>query len=451
MKNSGPVRTAMTMSVGMFILFFLYQISLWSISSSTSPNITVKSQSQGKQAQELNSESVLTKIPPPVVSCDRSHYRYDLCHLNGSTMLDPVTSTLFLLDPNESTPPQTVTIHPYPRKFENFTMSRTKEFTLTTISPSKAHCDVYHDFPALVFSTGGYTGNVFHDFNEGFIPLFVTLRTIFSSQAPVFVIANFGEWWLSKYDEIIRQLTPHPVIVLANENVTHCFSSATIGLITHGFMSINPRLLPHSETFYSFRSLLGNAYLHSNHELWGLTLSKPRLLLASRKRGAGRVIRNQAEVIQVAEKLGFEVVLFEPSNNTLMRDAYSLINSSHAMIGVHGAALTHFLFLRPGAVFIQVVPVGIEWLAETCFGNIAKNYGVEYMEYKITVNESSLVEKYGMDYVVSHDPDALMRTSYLEFKKIYLVDQDVILDLKRVGNYLKKAYKKAKRFMEKDV
>lgn len=51
------------------------------------------------------------------------------------------------------------------------------------------------------------------------------------------------------------------------------------------------------------------------------------------------------------------------------------------MFGVHGAALTHFLFLRPGSVLVQVVPVGLGWVAETCFETPAKAMKLEYIDY----------------------------------------------------------------------
>lgn len=332
-------------------------------------------------------------------------------------------------------------------------MSRIPEVTLTTNATSDTqHCDVVHNSPALVFSTGGYTGNTFHDFNEGFIPLFNTIRTVFTVQTPVvLVIANCRDWWLSKYAELIRQFTSHPVINLDNDTNTHCFRSAAVGLVSHGFMTIHPKLLPNSETFSDFRKLVENAYLQDTNSYLSRssTSSKPRLVLASRTGDVGRVIRNQAEVKQMAEEVGFEVVLFEPTKYTSMSDAFRLVNSSHAMLGVHGAALTHFLFLRPGAVFIQVVPIGIDWLAETCFGKPAKDMGTEYMEYKVKLAESSLLEKYGLDYLESHDPDAVMRNDFAYFKETYLQCQDVTLNLERIGQYLKKAYDKARNFMDK--
>ncbi|KAK7396898.1 hypothetical protein VNO78_18060 [Psophocarpus tetragonolobus] len=54
---------------------------------------------------------------------------------------------------------------------------------------------------------------------------------------------------------------------------------------------------------------------------------------------------------------------------------YRTLNASDVMIIVHGAAMTHFLFLRPGSVFIQVVPLGTTWAAETHYGEPARKLG----------------------------------------------------------------------------
>ena len=74
-------------------------------------------------------------------------------------------------------------------------------------------------------------------------------------------------------------------------------------------------------------------------------------MLPSRSGGVGRVLLNQNEVKLEAENIGFNVIVFEPRTTTPLKESYALINSSHAMIGIHGAALTHSLSLRPGSVF----------------------------------------------------------------------------------------------------
>lgn len=120
-------------------------------------------------------------------------------------------------------------------------------------------------------------------------------------------------------------------------------------------------------------------------------------------------------------------------------------------MGVHGAALTNLLFLRPGSVVVQVVPIGVEWIAGACFGKPANDMGLEYMEYKIGVEETSLREKYGKDDLVIKDPLALQRKGWSkEIMDIYLVEQNVKLDLVRFRRYLKKANEKARLFMERE-
>ncbi|KAJ4974410.1 hypothetical protein NE237_007584 [Protea cynaroides] len=467
MKKSGWTTAIICL---LFVLIcYVDEISLSSFLKPAPSPTSTRIQGNGnpeKQARELKMKTlsaspeivaVDSKVnkpdKPQPISCDLSNYRYDLCSLNGPTILEPTTSTLFVSDPDLHHPENQPTQHklrPYPRKWEEGVMSRVTEFTLTAAPATAPACTVHHSAPALVFSAGGYTGNLFHDFTDGFVPLFVTSSFIASGQDIVLVISNCRDWWLTKYADLLPQFSRYKIINLDNNTDTHCFPSATVGLISHGFMTIKPTLLPHSETFIDFRALIGAAYRKIPNYYRRPVTGRPRLVLVGRNGGVGRVILNQAEVARAAEAVGFEVVVFEPNSGTSMREAYGLINSSHAMFGVHGAALTHSLFLRPGSVLIQVVPIGIDWLAETCFGKSGRDMGLEYVEYKVKVEESSLMEKYGKDHLVLKDPKAVVKEDWSNIKKIYLQGQDVKLDLVRVRRFLSEAFEKAKRFMERD-
>lgn len=327
-------------------------------------------------------------------------------------------------------------------------MKKIKELTIAA-TPQTPKCEVQHNVPALVFSAGGYNGNFWHDFNDGIIPLFVTVNSVFEHQDFVIVITEAHDRWVSKYENLLQTFSKHPVINLSNENVTHCFNSATLSLISHGFMTINPKLMPSSQTFAHFRAFLEKVNGHggnypSNH------ISRPRLVLASRKGSVGRVILNQAEVKRVAEEVGFDVIVFKPTPRTPLEEAYAVVNSSHAMVGVHGAALTHSLFLRPGSVLVQVVPLGLEGVAEMCFGKSARAMGLDYMEYKINAEESSLVEKYDKNDLIIKDPVAFRGKNWSDaIMTIYLKEQNVKFDLVRFKEYLQQVYMKAKQFMDK--
>ena len=143
--------------------------------------------------------------------------------------------------------------------------------------------------------------------------------------------------------------------------------------------------------------------------------------------------------------------MFRPSWKTTLSRAHELMSTSHAVIGVHGAGLTHaVLFLRHGSTLIQIVPLGNDWLAKACFGRPAVAMGLEYTEYMIKANESSLVDKYGTEEMVISDPTKFRGKGWSnEAMDIYLKEQDVRLDLDRFRGYLKMAYINSIKLMKR--
>ncbi|KAF3777857.1 hypothetical protein EJ110_NYTH44910 [Nymphaea thermarum] len=55
------------------------------------------------------------------------------------------------------------------------------------------------------------------------------------------------------------------------------------------------------------------------------------------------------------------------------------------MMGVYGAGLTHSLFLRPGSVLLQVIPLGADWVVWDVFRQAGSGHGVE--GYNREINE----------------------------------------------------------------
>lgn len=340
-------------------------------------------------------------------------------------------------------------------------MGPIQEFTLTTgpigpTSPIGPNCLIHHKAQALVFSVGGYTGNFFHDINDGFIPLFITINSLLPNQDFILVISKLQDWWVHKYKDLLQRFSKYPIIDIDKEiNVTHCFPSVTIGLMSHGFMNIDPKFTPNSKTLIDFHRFLATTYNNSQSQSQSQFQpriqyrSRPRLVLASRGGSIGRLILNQDKVKLIAEHIGFKVILFEPRKNTSLRESFRLIHSSHAMIGVHGAALTHALFLRPSSIFIQIVPIGAEGVSDICFGKLAREMKLVYEEYKIGVEESSLIAIFGKENnLVLKNPKALQGKGWSqEIMDIYLRQQNINLDLKRFRMYLEKAYQNAKKFM----
>ncbi|KAF9595977.1 hypothetical protein IFM89_006904 [Coptis chinensis] len=133
-------------------------------------------------------------------------------------------------------------------------------------------------------------------------------------------------------------------------------------------------------------------------------------------------------------------MVLKTDRTTELAKIYRVLNSTDAMVGVHGAAMTHFLFMRPSSVLIQIIPLGTDWAAETYYGEPSRKFGLKYIGYKILPKESSLYNKYNSDDPILNDPDSINANGWQFTKKIYLDGQNVKLDLERFREQLFRAY-----------
>jgi len=341
------------------------------------------------------------------------------------------------------------TIKPYTRKWETSIMNTIDELHLISkykpLKDSHHKCDAFHDVPAIFFSTGGYTGNVYHEFNDGIIPLYITSRHF--NRKVFFVILEYHEWWYTRYAQILSQLSDYPPIDFsANPTKTLCFKEAIIGLKIHNELTVDPSSIRGSRaSILDFRNLLARTFepqvsslSPSLKEEENQMIRKPKLVLLSRK--GSRSITNEHSLIKLAEKIGFYVQTLKPNRETELASMYKVLSTSDVMVGVHGAAMTHFLFLKPGSFLIQVIPLGTEWASETYYGEPAKKFGLKYVGYKIDSKESSLYYKYDENDDVLRDPTSVNKKGWEFTKRIYLDDQKVTLDLKRFKLILARAY-----------
>lgn len=384
-----------------------------------------------------------------LITCDRSNGRFDICSMSGPTLLNQTSLTLFSLKTHTKNQQHHihVKIQPYTLKSDKNAMKSVREFTLTSDPPKSSQCDITHHSPALIFNARGYNGNFYHEINDIFIPLFITMNSLFHDQDVILVITDGMSWWFKKYDDLLSTFSPHHRIIKTNNvtTTTHCFPSAVVGLIKHGPVTIDPKLLPYHETLLDFHTLLKSAYIKGNNSLvYPDPKDRPRLTLVNRK-GSSRVLLNQEEVIKLAEDIGFNVNVFDSSKNPSVADTFRLIHSSNVLLGVHGAGLTNLFFLRQGSVVVQIVPIGLEWPSKACYENPDEFLGLNYIGYKVNVNESSLSWEYGADSLMVRDPSAFAQGKW-DKQKLYL-QQNVKIDLVRFRKYLTEAYGKVKTSM----
>ncbi|CAN6206331.1 unnamed protein product [Urochloa humidicola] len=411
--------------------------------------------------------------------CDRTSERADICFARGDLRMHSASSSFLLVSGNNNSTAAAAAaaeeerIRPYTRKWEANVMATIDEVRLRRVSPSSGdagsappRCDVRHDVPALLFSTGGYTGNVYHEFNDGILPLFVTAGHL--RRRVVLVILEYHDWWITKYGDVVSQLSDFPPVDFTADRRVHCFPEVIAGLRIHGELTVDPARTPDGRGIADFRRLLDDAYrgrvefldrldrraarTNKRHRRGAAIVPRapprrtsssssdrpPRLVIVSRT--GSRVIENEADVAAMAADVGFDVRVIRPDRTTELCKIYRELNASDAMVGVHGAAMTHFLFMRPGKVFIQVVPLGTDWAAGAYYGEPAARMGLRYVGYKILPEESSLWREYPAGDPVLTDPAGVAQRGWDVTKKVYLDRQNVRLDLARFREELVRAH-----------
>ncbi|PIA35656.1 hypothetical protein AQUCO_03500185v1 [Aquilegia coerulea] len=369
----------------------------------------------------------------------------DFCDIDGDIRIHGNSSTIYftssqvgMLAGNE-----TWRLRPYARKGDNTAMGSVSELSVRRITDYQVapSCTLNHSVPVIVFSTGGYSGNHFHDFADILVPLFATSRQ-YDGEVQFFV-TNVKSFWLHKYKVILEALSRYKIIDMDKENEVHCFPSGIVGLFqTHTELKIDPSKSPKGYSMADFRQFLRSSYSLKKNKAIKIRDSrdrKPRLLIVSRKRT--RSFTNEGEIVKMAKSLGFTVVVAEPGMTGLSEFA-QIVNSCDVMMGVHGAGLTNLVFLPTNAILIQIVPWGrLEWISTQYFGGPAGGMNLKYLEYTIKKEESTLIQQYPIQHAVFKDPLSIHKQGWEAMKSIYLDKQNVKLDVNRFKGTLLKALK----------
>ncbi|KAJ6796459.1 Uncharacterized protein M6B38_218620 [Iris pallida] len=376
--------------------------------------------------------------------CDFSQERSDTCSAHGDVRIDGRSSTITVASQAQSNPRPgadslAAKIRPYSRKWEPQLMERIREFSIKTSSnPDEApRCTANHTAPAVVFSTGGFVGNFFHDFTDVLIPLFITSRQY---QGEVhFLVTDFNHGWVSKYSPILSRLSRHAIVNVDDDGANvHCFPQVHVGLLSHKELGMDASKVPNGYSVGDFRELLRSAYSLKRKSVGAIAGRKPRLLIMLRK--GSRAFANARQVVSMGRRSGFKVVAAGPEDARELSHFVRVVNSCDVMMGVHGAGLTNMLFLPDGASVVQILPWGgLHYACWHDFGAPAPDMGLNYLEYDIREKESSLAKRYSRDDPVFKDPMSIHKMGFGAIWSVFLKDQTVKLDVRRFRTVLQEA------------
>ncbi|KAJ1437825.1 Glycosyltransferase 61 [Sesbania bispinosa] len=369
-----------------------------------------------------------------------SEERTEYCQPQGDVRVHGKSSSVYSVSPETNMLAENMTwsIRPYARKGDTHAMKSVREWSVKPVKESQQvpQCTQNHSIPAVLFSTAGYTGNHFHEFTDIVIPLFLTSKQ-FNGEVQ-FIITDKRPWWILKHQPFLKKLSNYEIMDIDRDDEVHCFPSVIVGLKRyHKELSIDPQ--KYSYSMKDFRDFLRSSY--SLKRVKAIKIregqrKKPRLLILSRKRS--RSFTNTAQIAKMAKGLGFNVIVIEAGGS--MSKFADVVNSCDVLLGVHGAGLTNILFLPENAVLIQVVPYGgVEWLATNDFAKPSEDMNIKYLEYKIRLEESTLIQQYPLDHMVLKDPLSIGKLGWEAFRSVYLDKQNVKLDVNRFRPTLQKA------------
>ena len=278
------------------------------------------------------------------------------------------------------------------------------------------NCTVRRSVPAVVFALGGLTFNYWHAFSDVLVPL-LTTAPAFGGEVELVATGAQG-WFLNKYARVLGALSRYAVVDLDADGEVRCFD-------------IDPARAPNGYDMLAFRLFVRAAYTLPPPPVALSCRSggtKPRLMIILR--GATRRFVNADAIVSAIERSGFQVVRMEPKFTAGMDAVAREVDACDVLVGAHGAGLTNMVFLRTGAVVVQVIPWGkMEPYGEGFFGAPAAHMGIRHVAYSVAAEESTLYDKYGKDHPVITDPDVFYRNG--SNAKLYWQEQNIRLNTTR--------------------
>uniref|UniRef100_A0A0D3EIZ9 Glycosyltransferase 61 catalytic domain-containing protein n=1 Tax=Oryza barthii TaxID=65489 RepID=A0A0D3EIZ9_9ORYZ len=409
--------------------------------------IEIQKETEEDHTKEKPTDDVTTTVeesaPAKKPACDiQGPWASDVCSIDGDVRIHGAAHDVVIPPPIEgggSNPnPREWRVVPYSRKH----MGGLKEVAVREVASAAdaPACDVRSPVPALVFAMGGLTGNYWHDFSDVLIPLYLQARR-FDGEVQL-VVENIQMWYVGKYKRVLDRLSRHDIVDMDRDDKVRCFPGAVVGIRMHKEFSIDPARDPTGHSMPEFTKFLRDTFALPRDAPVSLVDSaaavRPRLMIISRRHP--RKLMNVEEVVRVAERIGFEVVIGDPPFNVDVGEFAREVNRADVLMGVHGAGLTNSVFLPTGAVLIQVVPYGkMEHIGKVDFGDPAEDMRLKYMAYSAGVEESTLVETLGRDHPAVRDPESVHRSGWGKVAEYYLGKQDIRLDLARFEPLLRDA------------
>jgi hypothetical protein len=229
------------------------------------------------------------------------------------------------------------------------------------------------------------------------------MRTLYASVGAVYTLMRFRLYFPNHLEMILMDKKPFPslfkhLIDLQASNVQWwdtmkpgIYKAAVLG-ISRDVMVEEISLEKHVEFRHGLRNLAFQTVAstikskmiskHSSQKfttkaIYRTFFKRPRVLLLIRD-GATRQILNQDLVIQKLKLFKIQLIVLKFASLS-MKEQIQWIDSMDIVISMHGAALSHILFMRPKTCVIELFPYVFK---KYIFQNLAEIMGVLYLSWQ---------------------------------------------------------------------
>ncbi|XP_014780252.1 EGF domain-specific O-linked N-acetylglucosamine transferase isoform X1 [Octopus bimaculoides] len=244
------------------------------------------------------------------------------------------------------------------------------------------HCDVHIEKPTIIMKMDVGI-NLYHHFCD-FINLYLTQHMNNSFSTDIYIVM----WDTSplRYGELFeltwKAFTKHPIIRLGDYNGKRvCFKDAVFSFLPRmrSGMYYNMPLVPGCEKSGYFRAFSQHILHRLNISQEGPLLHKIRVTVLTRSTTYRRIL-NEEELVNALKTISeFEVEAVDFNFRQMsFYDQLKISHNSDIFIGMHGAGLTHALFLPDWAVLFELYNCEDEF----CYKDLSHLRGVKYITWE---------------------------------------------------------------------
>ncbi|KAJ3170044.1 hypothetical protein HK101_011398 [Irineochytrium annulatum] len=241
-------------------------------------------------------------------------------------------------------------------------------------------------------------------------------RTIYAGVAAWYTLIEYKLFFSEHYRMVLMDRKPRPIQFLhvLQSVTTHqilwlddiedsIYRAAVIGLTREVFVAernlednengrftqrnrafrlfcdaLKTHILKHDTTHFPAHHLLDPHWLLGGVQPMALIRRKQPQVTFVLREGQTRLVINELELINALKRLPITLNIYR-FNELVLGEQIKVISDTDVFISMHGAALTHVLFLKPGAYLFELFPYKFE---KHIFKNLAAVAGVGYVKWQ---------------------------------------------------------------------